>query len=145
MQRYEKYENWLKTVGKSQGFTTRKEVPTVNVYADAVPATGKLFVIPLQDIFTCFNPVNGALLPAQMCSGMRIEIRLNSPDDAFCSVDQAVPAGLASYVIDRPEIHLKEYNLNDAFQRKVTEMANQGLNLLYKETGSVYIFYNLHK
>lgn len=133
MQRYEKSENWLKTVGKSQGFTTRKEVGTVNVYADAVPAVGKLFVIPLQDIFTCFNPVNGALLPAQMCSGMRIEIRLADPDDAFCSVDQAAPAGLLSYTIDRPEIHLKEYTLNDAFQRKVTEMANQGLNLLYKE------------
>ena len=130
MDRYNKSDNWLRTIGKAQGFT---EATSAAQLADTVPATGKLFVVPLQSIFTCFNPVNNALLPAQMCSGLRIEIHLADPNEAFSSVNQGAVGALASFVVDRPEIHLKEYTLNDAFQRKVNEMANQGLNILYKE------------
>ena len=133
MDRYQKSEEWLRTVGKSQGYSVRNQVATANVYADAIPAGGKLFVIPLCSIFPCFNLIGSKLIPPQVASGLRVEIRLASPDDAFCSVDQATPLTLASYVVSKPEIHAKEYTLNDNFQRAISEMANQGLNLLYKE------------
>lgn len=133
MDRYEKSEEWLRTVGKSQGYSVRNQVTTANVYADAVPVGGKLFVIPLTSLFPCFNLIGSKLVPPQVASGLRVEIRLASPDDAFCSVDQAAPLTLANYTVSKPEMHVKEYTLNDNFQRAISEMANQGLNLLYKE------------
>lgn len=131
--RYQKSEEWLRTVGKAQGYSVRNQVTTANVYAEAVPIGGKLFVIPLTSLFPCFNLIGSKLIPPQVASGLRVEIRLASPDDAFCSVDQATPLTLANYVVSKPEIHAKEYTLNDNFQRAISELANQGLNLLYKE------------
>lgn len=133
MDRYQKSEEWLRTVGKAQGYSVRNQVPTVNVYADAVPVGGKLFIIPLMSIFPCFNLIGSKLIPPQIASGLRVEIRLASADDAFCSVNQGTPLTLAGYVVSKPEMHVKEFTLNDNFQRAISEMANQGLNLLYKE------------
>lgn len=131
MDRYMKSDNWQKTVGKSMGYS--QESKTAAIYGDAVPAAGKLYVVPLCSLAGCFNIIGSKLLPPQMMSGLRIEIRLADPS-CFSSVSQAgVPANLASYTIDRPEIHLKEYTLNDNFARKISEMANQGLNCLYFE------------
>ena len=133
MDRYQKSEEWLRTVGKAQGYSVRNQATAAAVYADAVPATGKLFVIPLCAIFPCFNLIGSKLIPPQVASGLRVEIRLASPNDAFCSVDQSTKLTLASYIVSKPEMHVKEYTLNDNFQRAISEMANQGLNLLYKE------------
>jgi len=131
MDRYMKSDNWQQTIGKAQGYS--QESGEAKVYADAVPSTGKLFIVPLCSMFPCFNLIGSKLLPPQMMSGLRIEIRLADPDTAFCSIDQTDQKTLASYTVERPEIHLKEYTLNDNFARKINEMANQGLNCLYFE------------
>jgi hypothetical protein len=82
------------------------------------------------------NPIGAKLVPPNIMSGLRIEIQLASASDAFCAVNQSTAPGanLTSYTVSRPEMHWKVYELADAFQRKIQEMAAQGLNYLYKET-----------
>jgi hypothetical protein len=128
---YDNSFNWRETVGVSQGYTTFVKDA---VYCDAVPATiGKLFVVPFQTLMPCMSPHGAKLVPPNIMSGLRIELTLSAPNDAFCSVDQGTPLTLASYTIDAVEAHLKTYDLADSFQRKIQEMSVQGLNYLYPE------------
>ena len=127
---YNNSNDWRTTLGKNQGYT---EAPANNVLADAVPSTGKVFTLPIQCLMPCMSPHGAKLVPPNIMSGLRIELTLASPDDAFSSVNQASLATLASYTVNNCEMHFKVYELADQFQRKIQEMSQSGLNYLYKE------------
>jgi hypothetical protein len=97
---YNNSDNWRTTLGKNQGYT---EAPATNVLADAVPATGKVFALPIQCLMPCMSPHGAKLVPPNIMSGLRIELTF------------------------------KVYELADQFQRKIQEMSQAGLNYLYKE------------
>ncbi len=127
---YNNSNDWRTTLGKNQGYT---EAPAANVLADAVPVTGKVFTLPVQCLMPCMSPHGAKLVPPNIMSGLRIEMALASPDDAFSSVNQAAVGTLASYTVSNCEMHFKVYELADQFQRKIQEMSQSGLNYLYKE------------
>lgn len=127
---YDNSFDWRTTLGVSQGYTSFVDEKK---YADPVPSTGKLFIIPFQTLMPCMSPHGAKLVPPNIMSGLRIELQLAAANEAFCSVDQTTLTSLVSYTIDSLEIHMKVYELADAFQRKIQEMSTAGLNYLYKE------------
>lgn len=121
----------LTTIMKAQGYTP---VGTGTDYGQAVPSAGKTFILPMATI-PCFAPINGKLLPPQLCEGMRIEFRLESSSVAFCPQQRAgvAPANF-TYTLTRPYAHYCCYDLADAFQRQIAMVAaKSGLRLLHKE------------
>jgi hypothetical protein len=132
MERYANSTSWIDTIGKAQGYSNNVGA-SGTVYCDAVPATGKVFIVPVQCLMACMNPIGAKLVPPNIMSGLRIEIQLANANDAFCSANQSAKGALTSYTVNRPEMHWKVFELADAFQRKIQEMAAQGLNYLYKE------------
>ena len=132
MERYNNSTAWFDSVGVAQGFD--KEATSAGVYSSAIPTTGRLYVVPVQCLMACMNPIGAKLVPPNIMSGLRIELSLAGANDAFSSVNQGAPLTLASYIVERPEMHWKVFELADQFQRKIQEMAAQGLNYLYKET-----------
>jgi hypothetical protein len=126
-------KDWRNTTGKSQGYSDPSDIKA-NVYGDLVPTTGKLFIIPVQTFMPCMSPHGAKLVPPNIMSGLRIEITLADPQDAFCRVNQATGlVNLGAYTVEQCELHLKTYELADAFARKIAEMSQSGLNYLYKE------------
>ena len=126
-------KDWRNTAGKAQGYSDPADIKAT-VYADLVPTTGKLFVIPVQTFMPCMSPHGAKLVPPNLMSGLRIEITLAEPARAFCKVNQATGlTDLTAYTIEQCELHLKTYELADAFARKIAEMSQNGLNYLYKE------------
>jgi hypothetical protein len=123
MQLYSCNEDWLRTLGKSQGYTddaVGKIVPT---------DTGTVFVVPLWAVAPCFN--RKELCPSQTMEGLRIEIYLESTPNVFRDSTSGAPTG---YTINNPRIVWDCFDLGDAYKRKIAEMASrQGLNLLHKE------------
>jgi hypothetical protein len=133
MDTYNNSKDWRNSAGKSQGYSDPADIKAAT-YGQLVPTTGKLFVIPVQTIMPCMSPHGAKLVPPNIMSGLRIEITLASAADAFCKVDQsAALADLAAYTVEQCELHLKTYELADAFARKIAEMSQSGLNYLYKE------------
>lgn len=131
MDAYNNNDRWRDTLGRAQGYSLSV---TGGAYASPVVSTGVLFVIPFKTLFPCMNPIGAKLVPPNIMSGLRIELTLASPNDAFCTVDQTAPVSLTSYTVQNIEAHLKTYDLADAFQRKIQEIASvNGLNYLYKE------------
>lgn len=128
---YNNSVDWRTTLGISQGYPQGQI--EASKYADAIPSTGRLFIIPFQTLMPCMSPHGAKLVPPNIMSGLRIEITLADPNDAFCSVDQKAPATLTGYTVNSVELHMKAYELADAFQRKIQEMSVNGLNYLYKE------------
>ncbi len=133
MERYSNSTSWFDSMGVAQGFN--KAPTAADNYSSLVPNSGKLFIVPVQCLMACMNPIGAKLVPPNIMSGLRIEIQLASARDAFSAVNQdTLPAPvLTGYTVTRPELHWKVFELADAFQRKIQEMAAQGLNYLYKE------------
>lgn len=136
---YDNSKDWRNTVGRSQGYSVSNTDGTVTntLYSEEVSSTtGKVFCIPIQSLIPCMNPVGGnVLVPSNIMSGLRIELGLASASDAFSAVNQSTGVtDLTGYVVSECELHLKVYELADAFQRKIQEIASSsGLNYLYKE------------
>ena len=91
-------------------------------------AVGVKVCVPLH-IIPCFN--QDRLLPSQLCDGMIIEISLNPVGAALFSTAGTAPT---SYEVQNLLIRWDAYDLADAFDRKIAEMAaRDGLNLVHKE------------
>ena len=119
----------LTTVMRSQGYS-----PIGADYGQAVPYTGKTFLLPMSTI-PCFCPINSKLLPPQLMEGCRIEFRLESSTVAMgpATAVGVSPVGF-SYTLFRPYAHYMCYDLADAFQRQIAMVsAKSGLRLLHKE------------
>jgi len=132
-QLYSKPFDWIFSTGRAQGFSDPLSVGAT--FADEVPKTGRMFIIPLCDIIPSFNVIGQAFLPPMYMEGLRIEITLADPNVAFCNVDQKDGDGsVLQYRIIRPEIHWDCYTLSDQFARRIMEHAStRGLILLHKE------------
>jgi len=130
MERYKHEQDWVNTLGANQGLSNHQGAA---VYADAIPAGGKVFCIPLKTLFPCFCPINGSLIPPNLMSGARVELRLAPAVDALTRVDGSA-TDPDTYVVTRPELKLRTYMLADQFARKIQEMsATAGLAYLYRE------------
>jgi hypothetical protein len=136
-QRYSHNLDWINTVGRSQGYTTSalsSGTPAVDIYADAIPDTGKKFVVPICAILPFMNQVSSRLMPPQLMEGLRLEISLEDPNVALCSVDGNANTSLIGYKITQPRIYWDVYTLADQFTRRIAEIsATKGLNLLHRE------------
>lgn len=123
MQLYSCEEDWLRTLGQSQGYTDDATGKTVST-------TGAVFVVPLWCVAPCFN--RKELCPSQTMEGLRIEIYLETTPNVFkVAVGNPSPT---TYKINNPRIVWDCFDLGDAYKRKIAEMASrQGLNLLHKE------------
>jgi hypothetical protein len=119
--RYKCPNDWFTTTASASGY-----VASATDYADVTTASGKnLFTMPLWMI-PCFN--QDKLLPSQILEGLRIEITLASPEEAFLG------GTVTGYTVTDMEIHSDAYDIADQFKRKVAEMsARQGLVLVHKE------------
>ena len=123
MQLYSCEEDWLRTLGESQGYADN---PVGRIVPDT---TGAVFVVPLWCVAPCFN--RKELCPSQTMEGLRIEIYLETAANAFRDAGSGPTSG---YSIDNPRIVWDCFDLGDAYKRKIAEMASrQGLNLLHKE------------
>jgi hypothetical protein len=130
MERYKHEQDWVNTLGANQGLSNHQGA---SVYADAIPSGGKVFCIPLKTLFPCFCPINGSLIPPNLMSGARVELRLAPAVDALTRVD-GTATNPDTYVVTRPELKLRTYMLADQFARKIQEMsATAGLAYLYRE------------
>jgi hypothetical protein len=121
-QLYSCEEDWLKTMGRSQGYSD-------NAVGTVVETTGAIFVVPLWCVAPCFN--RKELCPSMTMEGLRIEIYLESNANVFRATGGPAPS---SYKVNNPRIVWDCFDLGDAYKRKISEMASrQGLCLLHKE------------
>ena len=89
---------------------------------------GANFVVPLH-LIPCFN--QSRLIPPQLADGMIIELELQTVANAIFSSTGTEPD---DYTISELKIRWDAYDLADAFDRKINEMAaRDGLNLVHKE------------
>lgn len=89
---------------------------------------GANFVVPLH-LIPCFN--QSRLIPPQLADGMIIELELQTVANAIFTSTGTPPV---DYTISELKIRWDAYDLADAFDRKINEMAaRDGLNLVHKE------------
>jgi hypothetical protein len=130
-QLYSQPQDWLRTIGRSQGYS---DITSGTQFGDTVPSTGKIFIINLCVLIPFFNSLGNKMMPPQILEGLRIELSLADPGQAFCASNPVNANTCVSYTIDRPEIHWDCYTLADQFARKIAEVAaTKGLNLMHKE------------
>lgn len=128
-QLYDCPNDWIDSVGRSQGYAASGDSVNPGDGAYDVPLNGKLYVLPLH-VIPCFN--TDKLLPPQLMEGLRIEILLE--DAAVAFQNSVVSGSVASYEVSNPEIHWDSFDIADAYKRKIAEMASrQGLSLVHKE------------
>jgi hypothetical protein len=131
MQRYHCPKDWFDTAGPSQGYADANLADATTLGSRgkglSVMTGGVVFVIPMS-IIPFYDQER--LIPPQIQEGIRIELSLDSPANAFAASGGAV----TSYTVTNPECHWDSITLADQFRRKVAEMAaKQGLNLLHHE------------
>lgn len=133
---YTKTTNWISTVGSSFYMNT-----TVSPFNQA----NTLFTdicIPLTEIDSFFrNTKNGQLIPAQLCSGLNIEISLEGLTKAF--KDPALwflPN--SSLILDNVVLSLSSVNMSDETSKLLNlEAAETGLEYVYPR---VYSFQSIY-
>jgi hypothetical protein len=99
-------------------------------YGEDPVATGdpKTYIIPMCKICTLFD--NKKLMPNWLASGLRIELRLESPATAFKASTSHV---VSAYTINDPKIIVDTFLLNDSAMKKLNEIsARNALEYVYK-------------
>lgn len=125
-QRWNCSRNAFSTTLHAQGYGTAITGNTDGTGTDL--NAGADFIFPLY-LIPCFN--QSKLIPPQLMEGLQIEIELSSVGEAIFSSAGVAPV---SYDISQLQFRLDAYDLADAFERKVNQMASeQGLNLVHKE------------
>lgn len=114
--------NWFSTVGANMGFG-RDNTPMAR-------DTGYIFVIPLCELDTFFELYDEKLLPANVSSGLRIEITWENINTALLRADGAVNA--TGYIIDQIEFRTESVTLADSAMAILNrESSTNGLELTY--------------
>jgi len=120
-------ENGMNTVNNIRSLAAQKGVKDVDT--KAYGETRKRFVLPLRWMSGLFNYDN--LLPAQLCSGLRIQIVWES--DARVAKWGAALQDQHKYVIEEPRIVLDSHKLADSVARELnTRSANDGLEIQFR-------------
>lgn len=95
------------------------------------PATTE-WIIPMCKIAGCFD--SKKLMPNWLASGLRIELRLETPATAFFAGADTVN----SYTIVDPRVACDTFHLNDAAMKKLNEIsARNGLEYVFQATHAV--------
>ena len=114
----------LASVGSLMGYD-------INVVAGAAAPTQTEWIIPMCKIAGCFD--SKKLMPNWLSSGLRIELRLETPATAFAGAD-----GVTSYTIVDPKVACDTFHLNDAAMKKLNEIsARNGLEYVFQATHAV--------
>ena len=96
-------------------------------------SAAEYWYIPLADLSGIFN--TGKLLPAQLMSGLQIELELESGALALVGPDDTP----ITYIIDQCELYLDTFQLSDSIARKLSSIsATGGLELSF--IGTNYAF-----
>jgi len=126
------YQRWncprsaFATSLESQGYNT--PIPGAIDGSGTNLAAGANVVLPLH-LIPCFN--QSRLIPPQLADGMIIELELQTLANAIFRNGGVAPT---DYEISELKIRWDAYDLADAFDRKINEMAaRDGLNLVHKE------------
>ena len=115
----------LESVGSLMGY----DVDVVS--GTAAPATTE-WIIPMCKVAGCFD--SKKLMPNWLASGLRIELRLETPATAFESTADSV----TSYTIIDPKIACDTFHLNDAAMKKLNEIsARNGLEYVFQAQHAV--------
>lgn len=133
---------------------TMKEVEGASLVDDGQEVTRiagtavKRYIVPLRCLSHLFDSEN--LLPANLMSGMRIDITLNRKQIAFLWSGTYTGTPVTAYAIKNLEIVADAYQLSDAVTKKLNQIsATSGLEVLYngvlqnsRVTGSTEILLN---
>ena len=126
---YNESQEWFSTVGQLMGYQQPSTVIS-NSAGVGYPDTF-LAIIPLNKLHPFFQPEDGVFLPAQMASGLRVEIDLASLGEAFV----ATPVGSPSdYTIEDVYINTMSVALTDDITGTLNTVAQQqSLEYCYKD------------
>ncbi len=147
---YQYSKSWKESVGSLMGITQGDYFPVDATELKTVPppaiaqlnwpggtdTTGNTqrFIIPLY-VFSTFCDSMGSLCPAQLMSGARVEILLESGPDALVSGYSTTSAADSSYLIVNCRLELESYLLTDAVMRAINQIAaTQGLDVVTSTT-----------
>ena len=115
-------------VSKQAGFNTLFKFQTQAFSAEA--GQSKEFCIPMSLILPMFSYTEStALFPPQLSAGMRVELQLASPDEAFKTAGPA--ASPVTYELSNLYIQTELFSLTDSVNLKLSENAAQhGLEIV---------------
>lgn len=112
--------NWFNTVGKNMGFGMTDELKIDE-------ANGVYFTIPLRELDPFFNLYDGKLLPANLASGLRVEITW---EDQLVAFFTGGAADLENCIIDQIEFRTECVTLADSAMAQLNrEASNSGLEV----------------
>jgi len=118
---------WFQTVGKLMGYESG------DVISDTAGADTFTAVIPLTHLHPFFNPEGGVMLPANMASGLRVEIDLANMAEAFVN-GVAFPGQPTGYEITDCYFQTMNISLMDSAQASLNTVAQKSaLEYVYKD------------
>lgn len=124
----------LASVGSLMGYDQ-----VVAAAGSAAPTTE--WIIPMCKVAGCFD--SKKLMPNWLSSGLRIELRLETPATAFVNLTTgnnpaASTVAVSSYNIVDPKIACDTFHLNDAAMKKLNEIsARNGLEYVFQAQHAV--------
>lgn len=127
--KYIESESWFQTIGTIMGYGL------TDFLSNAVPGTSDVtdLLIPLDKVHPFFDPYGGVFLPANMSSGLRIEIDLSTLSEAFVN-GTTLPNSPISYEIQDIYFNLCSVTLMDSAQASLNTTAQKSsLEYLYSD------------
>ena len=126
--KYTHSSSWFSTVGKLMGYGSVESISDAVAGADTFTA-----VIPLTHLHPFFNPEGGVMLPANMASGLRVELDLSPMAEAFVNgtAFEGEPTG---YEITDCFFQTMNISLMDSAQASLNTVAQKSaLEYVYKD------------
>jgi hypothetical protein len=118
---------WFSTIGDLMGYGGGTLFSTAG-------STEHTFVIPLSKLHPFFDPSDAVFLPPQMASGLRIEIDLSNPNEAFIETGSGTGANFVSYNITDVYINAMSVTLTDDAVSSVNQVSqSQSLEYVYRD------------
>lgn len=115
--RYQHSDSWVGSVGANMGYNT----------GSIAGQARTRYVIPMSEISGLFR--YESLLPAALCSGLRIELELAPSVEALKA---AAATDIPGYAISDIHVQCDSYQLTDLVQRQLNQMAStSGLEVVY--------------
>lgn len=118
---------WFTTVGDLMGYGNTSVFSSASV-------TEYTFVVPLSKLHPFFDATDGVFLPPQMASGLRIEIDLSNPNEAFVETSGGSGTNFTSYNITDVYINAMSVTLTDDAVSSVNQVSqSQSLEYVYRD------------
>jgi len=118
---------WFTTIGDLMGYGNTSVFSSASV-------TEYTFVVPLSKLHPFFDATDGVFLPPQMASGLRIEIDLSNPNEAFVETSAEAGTNFTSYNITDVYINAMSVTLTDDAVSSVNQVSqSQSLEYVYRD------------